>query len=330
MIERKPYLSIVIPIFNEEKNIKKLFIRLKKVMAGMEVPYEIIFIDDGSVDESLNVLKHCMNEIQEVTIIEFNRNYGQHAAIFAGFEKSRGEIVVTLDADLQNPPEEIPKLVRKMEDGFEVVGTIRAKRKDSIFRKFASYIINKIIAKMIGVNLRDYGCMLRAYRSNIVRLMCESKETSTFIPVLASSFAKNVAEINVSHNYRNGGKSKYSLTKLISLQFDLVTSFSTWPLRILMLLGIVVSFAGIGFGSFLLIGRVMIGREWAVGGVFTLFAVLFFFVGAQFLAFGLLGEYIGRIYSEVRKRPRFIVDKIHTKHKIQYEEQYENNCAWIS
>ena len=310
-----PYLSVVVPVFNEEQNIRELSERLNRVLTDMGSLYEIIFIDDGSTDSTLEILKHLQAEIPGITIIEFNRNYGQHAAIFAGFERSSGEIVVTLDADLQNPPEEIPKLVSKAEEGFEVVATVRTNRKDSTFRRWASYVINKITAKITGVNLKDYGCMLRAYRRNIIQLMCESKEISTFIPVLATSYAKRTTEIDVKHNPRRGGETKYSLTRLISLQFDLMTSFSIWPLRVLMLLGLVVSLAGIGFGIFLLLTRIIMGSEWAAEGVFTLFAVLFFFVGGQFLAFGLLGEYIGRIYSEVRRRPRFVIENVQKKKK---------------
>ncbi len=319
METRKPYLSVVIPIFNEEDNIMELSGRLKKVMTEMGHTYEIIFIDDGSMDNSLDILKQFQAVTSGITIIEFNRNYGQHAAVFAGFERSSGEIVVTLDADLQNPPEEIPKLVKKAEEGFEVIATVRMKRKDSIFRRCASYIINRITAKITGVKLKDYGCMLRAYRKNIVKLMCSSKEISTFIPVLATSYAKHMAEIEVKHDSRNEGESKYSIMRLISLQFDLMTSFSIWPLRMLMFLGLAVSLAGVGFGIFLFAMRIIMGVEWAVNGVFTLFAVLFFFVGTQFLAFGLLGEYIGRIYSEVRRRPRFVIESIYSrKEEISY------------
>lgn len=318
MENRTPYLSVVIPIFNEEDNIIELSGRLKKVLIEIGRTYEIIFIDDGSTDRSLEILKQCQEETPEITIIEFNRNYGQHAAVFAGFEKSSGEIVVTLDADLQNPPEEIPKLVSKAEEGFEVVATVRMKRKDSIFRRCASCIINRITAKITGVKLKDYGCMLRAYRKNIVKLMCASKEISTFIPVLATSYAKYMVEIDVKHDSRNEGESKYNIMSLISLQFDLMTSFSVWPLRMLMFVGLAVSLAGVGFGIFLFAMRIIMGVEWAVDGVFTLFAVLFFFVGTQFLAFGLLGEYIGRIYSEVRKRPRFVIEKIYSREEETY------------
>ncbi len=309
MNKTAPYLSVVIPVFNEQENIEELVSRLHKVMAEIGRPYEMIFVDDGSSDNSLRLLRQCQSTIPQMTVIEFNRNYGQHAAIFSGFDKSAGEVIITLDADLQNPPEEIPKLVRKMEEGFDTVATIREKRQDSLFRRSASYLINRITSRITGVKLRDYGCMLRAYRRKIVEAMCASKEISTFIPALAISYAKHVAEINVQHTLRHRGKSKYSLLRLIALQFDLMTSFSLWPLRLFIFLGVIIAASGIGFGTFLLLMRLIKGPEWAVSGVFTLFAILFFFVGAQFLAFGLLGEYIGRIYAEVRRRPRFIINQ---------------------
>jgi undecaprenyl-phosphate 4-deoxy-4-formamido-L-arabinose transferase len=275
-------------------------------------PYELIFVNDGSTDNSLSLLKDFQQKHPDkIIVIEFTRNYGQHAAIFAGFEQCHGEIIITIDADLQNPPEEIPKLINKIEEGFDVVGTIREDRKDSLFRKTGSFIINKITAKLTGVNLKDYGCMLRAYRREIVEHMSASKEISTFIPVLATAYAGRIAEIKVKHEERQRGVSKYNLFNLISLQFDLITSFSNLPLRLLIYLGFVVSFLGLGFSLFLGIRRLIVGPE--VEGVFTLFAILFFFVGAQFLAFGLLGEYIGRIYSEVRKRPRFVIRQIYSK-----------------
>ncbi len=309
--EETPHLSVVIPVFNEEKNIPDLMDRLSRVLRGLGKPFEVIFVDDGSRDSSLELLKKIQEEMKEVSVIAFNRNYGQHAAIFAGFEQTSGEIVITLDADLQNPPEEIPKLVAKMEEGYDVVATIRENRQDSFFRKMASHMINRITARVTGVYLKDYGCMLRAYSRTVVKSMCASKEISTFIPALANSYAKDIAEIQVKHAPRQGGESKYSLLRLIALEFDLLTSFSLWPLRMLMVLGTGICLAGMGFGAFLLIMRLIEGSEWAVGGIFTLFAVLFFFVGAQFLAFGLLGEYIGRIYAEVRDRPRFVIKDIH-------------------
>jgi undecaprenyl-phosphate 4-deoxy-4-formamido-L-arabinose transferase len=239
-----------------------------------------------------------------------NRNYGQHSAVMAGLEQSRGEIVVTLDADLQNPPEEIPKLVAKMDEGFDVVGTVRQNRQDTLFRRMSSAMINNVVRKSTGVMMHDYGCMLRAYRRSIVSAMQQCQERSTFIPILANSFARTTAEVEVSHAQRTAGDSKYDLWKLVNLQFDLLTSMTTFPLRLLSVLGAVISMAGIGFGIFLLAARLYYGSEWAVNGVFTLFAILFGFVGAQFIGLGLLGEYLGRMYYDVRARPRYFVHKV--------------------
>lgn len=314
-----PYLSIVIPIFNEEANITQLWERLRKVLVAHfqdpERPWEVVFTDDGSRDQSLDMLQAIARDEPRVTVVEFNRNYGQHAAIFGAFAMAQGQVVVTMDADLQNPPEEIPKLVAKIEEGFDVVGGWRQGRmvNDSLFRTLPSKIVNAVTRKTTGVKLHDYGCMLRAYRREVVDAMLLCKERSSFIPALANSFAKRIAEVPVGHAERAAGDSKYGLWKLINLQFDLLTSFSLIPLQMLSVLGGIISALGVGFGVILLVYR-FLHPEGAVQGVFTLFAVLFFFVGAQFLAFGLLGEYIGRIYQEVRDRPRYVVKSVH-KHR---------------
>jgi undecaprenyl-phosphate 4-deoxy-4-formamido-L-arabinose transferase len=239
-----------------------------------------------------------------------NRNYGQHAAVMAGLAKASGEIVVTLDADLQNPPEEIPALVKEMDQGFDVVGSIRVSRNDSLFRKVCSSLVNKVVQRSTGVMMHDYGCMLRAYRRNVVDAMLRCNERSTFIPILANCFARRTAEIKVEHDARSNGKSKYRFWKLINLMFDLLTTMTTTPLRLLTVVGVVVSAGGCSLGFFILIMRFIHGSEWAVGGVFTLFALLFIFIGAQFMGMGLLGEYIGRIYNDVRARPRYFVHRV--------------------
>jgi undecaprenyl-phosphate 4-deoxy-4-formamido-L-arabinose transferase len=218
--------------------------------------------------------------------------------------------VITLDADLQNPPEEIPNLVRTIEQGNDVVGTIRRNRQDSFFRRKASACINWMVQKSTGVAMRDYGCMLRAYRRPVVNAILQCRERSTFIPVLANTFAKRAAEIEVGHAERAAGESKYSLWKLINLQFDLLTSMTTTPLRLLSWAGAAIALGGFGFGVLLLAGRIFLGAEWAENGVFTLFAILFIFVGAQFIGMGLLGEYLGRVYHDVRGRPRYFIDHI--------------------
>ncbi|GFO67023.1 UDP-4-amino-4-deoxy-L-arabinose-oxoglutarate aminotransferase [Geomonas limicola] len=305
----KPYISIVVPAYNEEGNLKPLMERLLPVMRGMGKPFEIIFTDDGSRDRTLAILKGMLPEVPELKLIEFNGNFGQHMAILAAFEKSSGEIVITLDADLQNPPEEIPRLAAEIEKGHDVVGTIRLKRQDTFFRKTASRIVNITTNKMTGMKMSDYGCMLRAYHRDVIDNINHCQETTTFIPALAQTFAANPTEIEVGHAERGEGESKYSLYRLIRLNFDLMTGFSVVPLQLFALMGILTSLASVGFALFLMIRRFIIGAE--VEGVFTLFAILFFFVGIVIFGIGLVGEYVGRIYQEVRKRPRYVVRRVH-------------------
>jgi len=306
----EPYLSIVVPVFNEEESLPELLARLAAALQALTRSYEILLVNDGSRDGSLAILREAAAQDPHLIVIDFNRNYGQHSAIFAGFEAARGEIIVTLDADLQNPPEEIGKLVAKMEEGFDVVGSVRIKRQDPFFRRLASRLVNRVTSMATGVHLSDYGCMLRAYRSGVVKTLCQSKEISTFIPVLADMFAGRVTEVPVAHAERLKGQSKYSLWKLVRLQFDLMTSFSLWPLRTTMAVGVMTALASMVVALVLIAGRIIKGHEWAVSGVFTLFAVLFFFVGVLFFALGLLGEYVGRIYLEVRHRPRYVVRQV--------------------
>ncbi len=308
---KRPDLSVVIPVLNESDNLPELLRRCLAACREASGSFEIILVDDGSTDGSTAMLADAADRHgPEVVAVLLNRNYGQHAAVCAGLFQSRGEIVVTLDADLQNPPEEIPNLVREMKKGYDVVGTVRADRRDSLFRRLASSLVNYMVRRATGVMMHDYGCMLRAYRRPIVEAMLQCREHSTFIPILANSFARTTSEIQVRHESRRRGDSKYSFFKLISLQFDLLTSMSTFPLRLLSFIGTIIAAGGMTFGVFLLIMRFVRGSVWAANGVFTLFAVLFIFIGAQFIGLGLLGEYIGRIYRDVRGRPRYFVQQI--------------------
>tara|TARA_B100000686_G_scaffold278674_1_gene298756 strand:+ start:311 stop:1258 length:948 start_codon:yes stop_codon:yes gene_type:complete len=304
-------ISIVIPVFNEEKNLEELIDRCLNVCRSLDKPFEIIIIDDGSNDNGKYIINQSVKDnYNEIVGIFLNKNYGQHAAIMAGFSEIKGDICITLDADLQNPPEEIPKLINKMDEGFDVVGCVRIERSDSIFRRIASSIVNRFIQTSTGVMMNDYGCMLRAYDRSIVNAILECHERSTFIPVLANSFASNPVEIEVLHNSRKSGDSKYSMWKLFNLQFDLITSMTTFPIRFLSIIGGIISIMGVGLGTYILIMRFVYGPIWALEGIFTLFAILFIFIGAQFIGMGLIGEYIGRIYNDVRARPRYFIQKI--------------------
>lgn len=317
------YLSVVIPVFNEEKNLDELIRRCLAACGKVGKSFEVILVDDGSADRSETIIREAAQQHPgRILGVLFNRNYGQHAAVMAGLAQSEGSIVVTLDADLQNPPEEIPRLVATLEQGFEVVGTIRVPRHDTFFRRLASAVVNRAAQKATGVMMRDYGCMLRAYRRNVVDAMLGCHERSTFIPILANSFARYTTEIEVQHAARSAGDSKYSLYKLVKLQFDMLTSMTTFPLRFMSVLGSCISTAGVGFGVFLLIMRLVRGSAWAAEGVFTLFAVLFIFVGAQFIGLGLMGEYIGRIYQDVRARPRYFVRQIVGRNPSPHNHDY--------
>lgn len=304
-------VSIVIPVYNEEESLPALLSRTQAACRELTQQYEIILIDDGSSDSSAEMLTAAA-EVPENCIIAvlLNRNYGQHSAIMAGFNHVSGYFVITLDADLQKPPEEIPRLVAKADEGYDVVGTVRANRRDSWFRKSASKVINMMIQRATGKSMGDYGCMLRAYRRHIIEAMLHCHERSTFIPILANTFARKTVEIPVQHSEREFGDSKYSLMKLINLMYDLITCLTTTPLRMLSVVGSVIALFGFVLAVFLILMRLIHGPAWAADGVFTLFALLFVFIGAQFVGMGLLGEYIGRIYNDVRARPRYFVQKV--------------------
>ncbi|OAT21630.1 undecaprenyl-phosphate 4-deoxy-4-formamido-L-arabinose transferase [Proteus myxofaciens] len=304
-------VSVVIPVYNEEESLPILLERTIKSCKQLEQEYELILVDDGSSDNSAKMLVEAAEiEDNHVIAIILNRNYGQHSAIMAGFNQAEGDLVITLDADLQNPPEEIPRLVKTAEEGYDVVGTRRRNRQDSWFRKTASKMINAMITKATGRSMGDYGCMLRAYRRHIVDAMLQCHERSTFIPILANTFARRTIEIEVAHAEREYGDSKYSFLKLINLMYDLLTCLTTAPLRLLSVVGSVVAIAGFLLAVLLIVLRLIFGAMWAAEGVFTLFAILFMFIGAQFVAMGLLGEYIGRIYNDVRARPRYFIQKV--------------------
>ncbi len=302
----EPYISVIIPVFNEEDNLRELGERLIRTLTAQNRPFEIILVDDGSTDRSWQLLEELYQQYPGyIRALRFHRNFGQHPAIFAGFQAARGQVMVTLDADLQNPPEEIPRLVAKVEEGYDTVGGWREDRHDSWFRKIPSMAVNYLMSRVTGVKLRDYGCMLRAYRREVVDSINQCHESSSFIPALANLFAHRVTEIPVGHAERTRGKSKYSLIKLIRLNFDLMTGFSHLPIHAVGLMGVAIALVGLAFGLFLFIRRIFVGPE--VEGVFTLFAILFVFVGLNTLGLALMGEYVGRIYREVRQRPRYVI-----------------------
>ena len=303
-----PEISIVIPAYNEEESLNALFEDLYPVMKGMGRPFEIIFINDGSKDSTLGILYDFYLTHPEVRIIDLNGNFGQHMAIMAGFEHVRGEIIITLDADLQNPPEEIPNIVAKMDEGHDLVGTFRIGRQDPIFRKVASKLVNKLTNRIARLNIKDYGCMLRGYSRRIIEIINISKESTTFIPALGQKFAANPIEIPVAHREREMGTSKYGIFQLIRLNFDLMTSFSIVPLQFVTMTGMLISALSFILVCYMLLRRLFLGPE--VEGVFTLMAIQFMLTGITLFSLGITGEYVGRIYREVSRRPRYSVRKI--------------------
>lgn len=308
-----PTLSVIIPVYNEEQTLLLLFARLYPALDALNLPYEILFINDGSTDQSAALLREQFERRPEVTrVIFFSGNFGQHIAIIAGFEHCRGDRVVTLDADLQNPPEEIGKLLAAMERGHDYVGSVRQQRQDTAFRRLASRAMNWVRERITRIRMTDQGCMLRAYDRRIVDAITRSSEINTFIPALAYTYASSPAEIEVAHEARAAGVSKYSLYSLLRLNFDLVTGFSIVPLQVFSLLGMFVAVV-----SVLVYIGVIIQRWIAAGSVAEGLLALwdrdilqFFLTGLVLFGLGLVGEYVGRIYQQVRGRPRYLIQAV--------------------
>jgi len=312
-----PKLTVVIPVYNEEATLQALFSRLYPALDALGKSYEIIFINDGSKDRSAAILSGQYHVRSEVTrVILFNGNFGQHRAILAGFAHARGECIVTLDADLQNPPEDIHVLLAEFDKGHDYVGSIRRQRNDSWWRHVASRAMNRLRERITRIHMTDQGCMMRAYSRRIIDTINQCNEMHTYIPALAYSFAQNPTEVIIGHEERHAGESKYSLYSLIRLNFDLMTGFSVLPLQLFSMLGMIISLGSGLLVLYLLARRLILGPE--AEGVFTLFAITFFLLGIALFGIGILGEYIGRIYHEVRDRPRYLIAAI-----LQAEDSQE-------
>ena len=306
-----PDLSVVIPVYNEEAVLPALFARLYPALDALGMSYEIIFVNDGSLDRSAAFLREQFQKRPEVTrVILFAGNFGQHMAIMAGFEHVRGNRVVTLDADLQNPPEEIGKLLAKMDEGHDYVGSIRRMRQDAAWRRWASKAMNRLRERITHIRMTDQGCMLRAYDRPIVDAIRASREVSTYIPALAYSFSHSPAEVEVEHEERHAGDSKYSLYRLVRLNFDLVTGFSVLPLQAFSLFGIFVSVASLGVYVAVIAYRIYEGLGDGLWVIWDRDILQFFLTGVVLFGLGLIGEYVGRIYQQVRERPRYIVQAL--------------------
>jgi undecaprenyl-phosphate 4-deoxy-4-formamido-L-arabinose transferase len=306
-----PVLSVVIPVYNEEEVLPSLFARLYPALDALGISYEVVFVNDGSRDRSAAMLREQFQKRPDVTrVVLFNGNFGQHMAIMAGFEYVRGQRVVTLDADLQNPPEEIGKLLARMDEGHDYVGSIRSKRRDAAWRRWASRAMNRLRERITRIRMTDQGCMLRAYDRPIVDAIRASREVSTFIPALAYSFSHNPSEVEVEHDERHAGESKYSLYKLIRLNFDLVTGFSVLPLQLFSLFGIFVSIASVAVYVIVIAKRILAGDADSLWVIWDRDILQFFLTGMLLFGLGLIGEYVGRIYQQVRERPRYLVQAV--------------------
>ncbi len=307
------YLSVVIPVYNEEPNIDPLAARLFPVLDGLGRTYEVIFVDDGSRDGSAAQLRRLFTARPEVVrVILFAANFGQHPAILAAFERARGDVVVTLDADLQNAPEDIPVLLEAFDAGHDYVGSIRLGRDDPLFRRVASRVLNRVRERTTRIRMTDQGCMLRAYGRPVVDAINQCSEASTFVPALGYIFAANPTEVEVSHAARTGGTSKYSLYSLVRLNFDLMTGFSLVPLQFFSLLGMFIAVLSMIVYVIVIVQRWMTSSS-LLEGLLALWdrdVLQFFLLGIALFGLGLLGEYVGRIYQLVRGRPRYLIGAI--------------------
>lgn len=311
---QSPRISVVVPVFNEESLIESTCKKLYDDLLELGAPFELVLVDDGSNDRSAQILKdfYCSHEdnpeFASITVVCLRANAGQHSALLAGFKHASGECIITIDADLQNSPDDIRLLYAKYLEGHDYVGSIRDKRKDSWWRDYASKAMNKLREKITPIRMTDQGCMFRLYDREIITAILASNEAHTFIPALAQLYARNPTEVVVRHFERSAGESKYSLFSLIHLNFDLITGFSVLPLQVISITGLGISALSFIFVIYMALRRLFLGPE--VEGVFTLFGFVFFMMGIMLASVGVLGEYVGRIYTEVRKRPRYIISDV--------------------
>ena len=303
------YLSVVIPVYNEEESLEALSSRLMPVLDKLKKPYEVIYTNDGSKDRSLEILETLHKKHpKHVRVIDFMGNFGQHMAIMAAMEQSRGEVVINLDADLQNPPEEIPKLLEKVEEGHDVVGSFRLKRNDHPLRHWGSRFANMVRWIITQTKMTDQGCMFRAYTRPIVDQIIKGGESCTFIPVLAWRLAQNPTEVGLRHDAREQGDSKYSLYQLIRVAMELATSFSLIPIHFFTFFGMIVSSMSFLLVVYMVLRRLIMGPE--AQGVFTLLTIVIFLISVAIMGIGIIGEYVGRMHQNTSRRQRFIIRNI--------------------
>jgi len=307
-------ISIVIPLYNEEENVRELYSSLKPVMDSIRNEYEIIFIDDGSTDSTLSLLQEIKAADDTVIVLSLRRNFGQTAAFAAGFDYSRGDIIVTMDGDLQNDPKDIPKLLELMKDNDLVSGWRKVRKDPFLSRRLPSILANSLISKVTGVNLHDYGCSLKAYRRDVIKNLKLYGEMHRFIPAVASWYGVRIAEVETTHHPRLRGKSKYGISRTMKVVLDLITvkflqSFSTKPLQFFGPIGLLSGALGFFISLYLSIDKLLSGKD--IGGrPLLLLGALLIIVGIQFIGMGLLGEMMVRVYHETQKKPIYVIKKV--------------------
>ncbi|NWF98310.1 MAG: glycosyltransferase family 2 protein [Nitrospirae bacterium] len=307
-----PEFSIVIPVYNEQENIPELYKRLTEVMdklcASRKLSadyYEIIMVDDGSTDDSWNIIKNLHHNDRRVKGINFSRNFGHHIAITAGLDYVKGRTVILMDGDLQDPPEEIPKLYERFQEGFDLVYGIRQKRNDSLFKILTSKLFWWILRKFSGVEMPKDQTMLRILSKRLVESVRQMRESARFVHGIMAWVGFNSTNVEIRHNPRNKGKSKYNLPKMFKLAFHAVTSFSAIPLKLASYLGFMSSFLSFMIGLYFLYKKLFLNIP--VPGYASIIVSVFFVGGIQLLVLGIMGEYIGRTYHEVQHRPLYII-----------------------
>ena len=309
------YLSIIIPLYNEEDSITRLYGELSVVLKELKKEFEIIFVDDGSTDKSLDLLKNLQKDNINITVISFRRNFGQTAALSAGFDYASGEVIITMDADLQNDPKDIPLLLSKLDEGYDLVSGWRHKRKDPFFsRKLPSMIANKFISTITGVKLHDYGCTLKAFKKEVTDCLNLYGEMHRFIPAIASGLGVSIAEVKVNHRERKFGKSKYGISRTIRVILDLITvkfllSYATRPIQVFGLMGFASGMVGFCLALHLTIQRQFFGMPIANRPILLL-AILLIFIGFQFITLGLMAELQARTYHEAQNKPIYLIRQI--------------------
>lgn len=304
MESESPVVSIVIPVFNEAQSLEELYTRLTKTLEDLGQPYEVIAVDDGSTDSSLELLQSIRNKDKRWRILRLSRNFGQTAAIYAGFSRSEGAFIIMLDADLQVFPEDIPLIYQKLEAGCDMVSGWRVDRKDNFFRRLISRLLNWYTERVTGFHIHDHGCSLKGFRRNMIVHMLNFSHRCRYLPVDAALLGGTIAEVPIRHSDRQHGNSKYGILKLLRTGFDMITSITIMPLQLIGVLGSLSAFAGFAMGLRVLYVRIIYGNLLQLESVF---AALFFLSGIQLMVTGLMCEYVGRIYIEAQRKPLFII-----------------------